>query len=48
MELGSFVDRTCSPCYSVKDGKWVAFGPKKTEGAVIDLSKDGLGRDHPG
>ena len=27
--LSPFEDTTCAFCYSVKDGKWVAFGPKK-------------------
>ncbi|MCY4612299.1 MAG: hypothetical protein OXB94_01570 [Nitrospira sp.] len=35
MGLSPFEDRTCAFCYSVKDGKWVAFGPKKAEERLL-------------
>ena len=41
MGLSPFEDRTCAFCYSVKDGKWVAFGPKKAEERLLVCQKTG-------
>ena len=35
MGLSPFEDTTCAWCYSVRDGKWVAFGPRKTDERVL-------------
>lgn len=29
--LSPFEDRTCSSCFSVRQGEWVAFGPPKVD-----------------
>ncbi len=41
MGLSPFEDRTCAFCYSVKDGKWVAFGPKKTNEQSLICQRTG-------
>ncbi len=41
MGLSPFEDRTCAFCYSVRDGKWVAFGPKKPEERLLICQRTG-------
>ncbi|MCY3728714.1 MAG: hypothetical protein OXF97_06945 [Nitrospira sp.] len=41
MGLSPFEDRTCSFCYSVKDGRWVAFGPKKADERLLICQRTG-------
>ena len=41
MGLSPFEDRTCSFCYSVKEGRWVAFGPKKTDERLLICERTG-------
>ena len=41
MGLSPFEDRTCAYCYSVKDGKWVAFGLKKADERLLTCQRTG-------
>ena len=41
MGLSPFEDLTCAFCYSVKDGKWVAFGPKKADERILICQRTG-------
>ena len=41
MGLSPFEDRTCAFCYSVKEGKWVAFGPKKADEKLLICQRTG-------
>jgi hypothetical protein len=41
MGLSPFEDRTCSRCYSVKEGKWVAFGSMGADERLLICERTG-------